>query len=45
MTIEMECLICGNHDHCDPTKLTICDQCDNGLMVEVKTVFRPHNYR
>ena len=32
-----ECLICGNHEECDD-KITICDQCDNGLMVPVNTV-------
>lgn len=32
--VEMECLVCGNHDLCDPKKERIyCDQCDNGLMV------------
>ena len=35
MLIEMECLICGNHDLCDDTKLNICNQCDNGIMVKI----------
>jgi len=36
MKIEMECLLCGNHDMCNPDKISICDQCDNGVMIEVK---------
>lgn len=36
MSQEMECLICGNHEMLE--KQQLCDQCENGLMVSVKTV-------
>jgi hypothetical protein len=36
MMIESECLVCGNHDMCDLTKINICDQCNNGVMKKYK---------
>jgi len=38
MKIEMECLVCGSHDNCDPTKINICDQCDNGIMKNISLI-------
>lgn len=32
MKVEMECLICGNHEICETTKINICPQCENGVM-------------
>ena len=32
--VEMECLVCGNHDRCNPDKINICNQCNNGPMIE-----------
>jgi len=32
MNVEMECLICGDHEICDTDKITICHGCQNGVM-------------
>ena len=35
MMIEMECLVCGDHDFYDDKKQrNYCLQCENGLMVK-----------
>jgi ribosome-binding protein aMBF1 (putative translation factor) len=40
MIIEMECNICGSHKNYESTKLHICDQCDNGIMVPYRRIVK-----
>jgi hypothetical protein len=30
--IEHECMICGDHEMCNPDIINICRGCDNGIM-------------
>ncbi len=36
MLVEMECMVCGDHEYCDSSKINICHGCDNGIMKEVE---------
>jgi hypothetical protein len=39
MIIEMECLICGDHDNCDDDiRVVLCNGCGNGVMVPCSEV-------
>jgi hypothetical protein len=30
--LEHECMICGDHEMCDPNKINMCHGCNNGIM-------------